>query len=478
MNSVSVQQKRFIRITPSNNSSGGFSPDGSQPIIRFSVADTMATADMSQARVNFKLRVSRTGDGGASVSSVDDFNIDKAVNGCAVFDQVIVSSRRYGNQIESVHNLGRLNSSWYTSLYSPKQMATNVNLNCRSIGKGNYGLKNYSASGLGPATTNPANIIQRKYLITNNTNTQNAGAISQRGWNQGTGVVTGAGSLATVGQATSAGYLDFSVPLHLGFFQSTDVNLNQVGGLEIVLYLDQTRNLFYGGDYNAQTTYQITDVNLTIPLLYYNSQQIAAQAQQQQSVLSFMYWTSVYSVLDSTFNSIAHRLSLKGLLSAIHNMQPTISINNSARDNHALYNPGIRVLTFLRDGVKNPYEKSMIPSENRALSVANKSCTYPEILNEYLSAYRNPRDINYTQIIPDNIVGRGSVVEGVFGLGQNYDPSAGAGIDVNGTISYDIESKLEDITTPDAAGTEPYAFYSYYLSRQDYVVTPQGMSSV
>ena len=159
-------------------------------------------------------------------------------------------------------------------------------------------------------------------------------------------------------------------------------------------------------------------------------------------------------------------------------MQPIISINNSARDNHALYNPGIRLLTFLRDGVKNPYEKSMIPSENRALSVANKSCTYPEILNEYLSAYRNPRDINYTQIIPDNIVGRGSVVEGVFGLGQNYDPSAGAGIDVNGTISYDIESKLEDITTPDAAGTEPYAFYSYYLSRQDYVVTPQGMSSV
>mgnify|MGYP003640387736 FL=1 len=475
MNSVAVQQKRFIKITPSNNASGGFSPDGAQPIIRFSVADTMASADMSQARVNFKLRVSD--DGTAAIAPTNDFNIDKGVNGCAVIDQVIVSSRRYGNQIEAVHNLGRLNSSWYTSLYSPKQMATNVNMNCRSIGKGNYSLKNNSL-GLGALVNDPASILQRKYLITNSTATAQGAVVAQRNWNQGTGVVTGAGSLSTI-NAASAGYLDFSIPLHLGFFQSSDVNLNQVGGLEIVLYLDQSRNLFYGADVASTSTYSITDVSLTIPLLYYNSQQIAAQAQQQQSVLSFMYWTSVYSVLDSTFNSIAHRLSLKGLLSAIHNLQPTITINNTNNDNHALYNPGIRVLTFLRDGVKNPYEKSMIPNENRALALANKSCTYAEILNEYLSAYRNPRDINYTQVIPENLVGRGSVVEGVFGLGQNYDPSAGAGVDINGTISYDIESKLEKVSgTPNAAQTEPYAFYSYYLSRQDYIVSPQGMSSV
>tara|TARA_R110001606_G_scaffold17035_2_gene67101 strand:+ start:1820 stop:3244 length:1425 start_codon:yes stop_codon:yes gene_type:complete len=474
MNSVAVQQKRFIKITPSNNASGGFSPDGAQPIIRFSVADTMASADMSQARVNFKLRVSD--DGANAVAPTNDFNVDKGVNGCAVIDQVIVSSRRYGNQIEAVHNLGRLNSSWYTSLYSPKQMATNVNMNCRSIGKGNYSLKNNSL-GLGALVNDPASILQRKYLVTNNTTTAQGAVVAQRNWNQGTGVVAGAGSLSTA-DATSAGYLDFSIPLHLGFFQSSDVNLNQVGGLEIVLYLDQSRNLFYGAGVASTSTYSITDVSLTIPLLYYNSQQIAAQAQQQQSVLSFMYWTSVYSVLDSTFNSIAHRLSLKGLLSAIHNLQPTITINNTNNDNHALYNPGIRVLTFLRDGVKNPYEKSMIPNENRALALANKSCTYAEILNEYLSAYRNPRDINYTQVIPENLVGRGSVVEGVFGLGQNYDPSAGAGVDINGTISYDIESKLEDVSTPNAAQTEPYAFYSYYLSRQDYIVSPQGMSSV
>ena len=231
MNSVAVQQKRFVRITPSNNASAGFSPDSSQPIVRFSVADTMATADMQNARVNFRLKVS-TADN-QKVASTNDFNVDQCVNGCAVFDQVIVSSRRYGNQIEAVHNLGRLNSSWYSSLYSPKQMVANVNLNCRSIGKGCYGL-NQNLAGLGSVTTNPAHILQRKYLVTNAVST--ATGPTKRNWNQGTGPETGSGSLTTVG-AAQAGYLDFSVPLHLGFFQSSDVNLNQVGGLEIVLYL-------------------------------------------------------------------------------------------------------------------------------------------------------------------------------------------------------------------------------------------------
>ena len=474
MNSVATQQKRFVRITPSNNASAGFSPDSSQPIVRFSVADTMATADMQSARVNFRLKV--TSNAATAVTSASDFNVDQCVNGCAVFDQVIVSSRRYGNQIEAVHNLGRLNSSWYSSLYSPKQMVANVNLNCRSIGKGSYGL-NQNLSGLGGVVTNPAHILQRKYLVTNPTDT--ATGPTKRNWNQGTGVEAGAGSLSTAGAGT-AGYLDFSVPLHLGFFQSTDVNLNQVGGLEIVLYLDQTRNLFFGADVPVTSSYSITDVSLTIPLLYYNSQQIQAQAAQPESVLSFMYWTSIYSVLDSTFNSIAHRLALKGLLAAFHNMQPTVAINNRSFDNHALIDPGVEVLTFLRDGVKNPYEKSMIPTVNRTETLANKACSNAEILNEYLSAFRNPRDINYTQVIPDNLNGRQATTNGVFGLGQNYDPSAGAGISINGTISYDIQSKLEDITTPgtDGSAIEPYAFYSYYLSRQDYIVSPQGMSAV
>ena len=475
MNGIASQQKRFIRLTPSNNSSGGFSPDSSQPIVRFSVADTMASANMQDARINFRLRVVRAANT-AVVASADDFNVDKAVNACGVLDQVIVSSRRYGNQIEAVHNLGRLNSSWYTSLYSPKQMASNVNLNCRSIGKGRYNGV-FGQNGLGTTLANGPSMLQRRYLVTSPAVTSGAGAISHKlGWNQGLGQVAGA-----TGDVATAGFMDCSIPLHIGFFQSEDVNLNQVGGLEITCYLAQARALFFGTGNNLPTnasSYSIVDVNLTIPLLYYNPQEIQNQLATPESMLSFMSWTSIYSVLDSTFTSIAHRLALKGLLSSIHNSLPTLAINNANFNNHSLVNSGIESLTFLREGVKNPYEKTAIPTTNRALSLAQKGCLQPEILNDYLSAYRNPRDISYSQIIPENLIGRGAVVSGVYGIGASYDPSAGAGIAINGTISYDIKTKLENITTPAPAGTESYAFYSFYLSRQDYVVTAQGMSSI
>ena len=473
MNGVAVQQKRFIKLTPSNNSSNGYSPESSQPIIRFSVADTMATANMVDARINFRLRVVKSGTNPVAPIA-DDFNIDKCLNGCSVLDQVIISSRRYGNQIEAVHNLGRLNSSWYSSLYSPKQMSANVNLNCRSIGKGRYNGMNNSV-GMGTTLADNYNKLQRKYITTSGVALD--GISHKQGWNQGKD------SDALSGSDQAAGYLDFSIPLHLGFFQNTDVNLNQVGGLEITCYLAQTRSLFYGtlaGNPTSAATYNLVDVNLTIPLLYYSPQEIQQQLSQPQSIVSFMSWTSIYSVLDSTFTSIAHRLSLKGLLSSIHNTQPTQSINNTKKNNHALINSGIEQLTFLRDGVKNPYEKTMIPTQLNALSLANKSCTSPEILNEYLSAYRPARDILDTQVIPENLNGRNGIEQGVFGIGANYDPSSGAGVDISGTISYDIQTKLQDInTTPsNPLLTEPYAFYSYYLSRQDYVVTPQGMSPV
>tara|TARA_R110000796_G_scaffold217447_1_gene333504 strand:+ start:162 stop:1589 length:1428 start_codon:yes stop_codon:yes gene_type:complete len=475
MNSVSVQQKRFIRLTPSNNASAGFSPDSSQPIVRFSVADTMASADMTQARLNFRIRVSQNGNNSVNANT-QDFNVDKTVNACGILDQVIVSSRRFGNQIEAVHNLGRLNSSWYSSLYSPKQMAANVNMNCRSVGKGKYNGV-FGNPGLGATLDDGRSRLQRKYLVTSNAAPSGAAAINHKNsWCQGQAQAAG-----TAGEVQAAGYMDCSIPLHLGFFQSSDVNLNQVGGLEITCYLAQTRSLFYGAGADgpgAGSTYNIVDVNLTVPLLYYTAQQVQAQLAQPESVLSFMSWTSIYSVLDSTFTSIAHRLALKGLLSSIHNTLPTLAINNNAFNNHALINSGIESLTFLREGVKNPYEKTTIPTTNSLLPLANKSCLQPEILNDYISAWRNPRDVHYTQIIPENILGRAGVVEGVYGIGCNYDPSAGAGVSVNGTISYDIKTKLEDITTPNPATTESYAFYSFYLSRQDYVVTGQGMSSI
>tara|TARA_R110000851_G_scaffold63249_5_gene144726 strand:+ start:961 stop:2202 length:1242 start_codon:yes stop_codon:yes gene_type:complete len=413
----------------------------------------MATADMKDARLNFRIRINPTGAAASQVAVGDDFNIDRRVGLSGIVDQVIVSSRRYGSQLEAVHNMGRLNSAWYDTLYSSKQMMSNNNLQNRAVGFGRYdGMDGNQAS---PVTLDDNGWkYMRKQLIT------------------GTGSATG----------KSSDLLDCSIPLHLGLFQSSDVNLNSVGGLEIAIYLQKESFLFNGsgtGAPVAASSYTLYDVSLSIPLLYYNAQQIQALNSQPEKAVSFMRWTSIYSVLDSTFTSIAHRLTLKSLLSSIHNFQPTQSINNLAKNNFSLKSIGMNELTVLRDGVKNPYEKTtIVDKKSNTEIIAVRGTTEPEILNEAVSAYRNPRDILYSQITPENLVGVAASEEGHHHMGVNYDLAAGSGLDIAGVLSYDIKSKIEDVTTPNATGTESYAMYSFYLDKQVLMITPQGISSM
>ena len=123
MNSIATQQKRYIRLAPSNNASQGFAPESSQPIIRFSVADTQAIANMKEARLNFRLRVTKAAN--TPIVFGDDINIDSRVGVSGIIDQILINSRRYGSSLEQVHNAGRLNSQIYDSLHSPKQMMCN-----------------------------------------------------------------------------------------------------------------------------------------------------------------------------------------------------------------------------------------------------------------------------------------------------------------------------------------------------------------
>ena len=415
----------------------------------------MATADMKSARLNFRIRINPTGGAASAVDVGNDFNIDRRVGMAGILDQVIVSSRRYGSQLEAVHNMGRLNSAWYDSLYSPKQMMANENLQTRAVGYGRYDRNSGSYSS--PTTlSDGGNKYMRKQL------------------NTGTGSATG----------KSEDLLDCSIPLHLGLFMSQDVNLNTVGGLEIAIYLQKENFLFNGtgtGAPVAASAYTLYDVSLTIPLLYYNSNQIAQLQSQPEKAVQFNRWTSIYGVLDSTFTSISHRLTLKSLLSSIHNFQPTQAINSTANNNFALKSIGLNELTVLQNGVKNPYEKTTIVDKKANDTLINvRATTESEVNNEAISAYRAPRDVLYSQVMPENLVGVAANNEGHHHVGVNYDLSAGSGLDIAGVIGYDIKSKLEQQTMPNPVPTqqESYAMYSFYLDKQTLMITPNGIASM
>ncbi len=431
-NSIAVQQKRFVRLVPSNNSSQGYGPIGAQPIIRFSVADVQALALLKDARLNAKITVSK---GGAPVAFTDDVNIDPIVGLCGVMDQVIISSRRFGTQIEQVVNLGRLESSYYRSKYSPKMMATHMHHSSRAVGLGRTnrwrGSTITSAGGDDPNTK-----CQRR-------------------------------SISREGRA-------FSLPFHVGMFLTDEpTDLSVVGGLEIAVYLQKPEALFYGTA-AASMDYTLTDVSLTVPLIYKSADMI--QATPPEQVVEFLNWTSLFSVLDSEVSSIAYRLYLAGLVAGIHNMLPTAQINSYGSNQFGLKSIGTERLTFLRDGQRSPLEKTTIVEDSRSALIVNKSTTYPEVLTEYLSAWAPVRDTRYTQVIPQLVKGIANR-DGVVGLGCNYSPDS-AGINVSGVISIDVQSKLEDITGGNPAQIEPYALYSFFLARQGFLATPAGLKAL
>jgi len=433
-NSVAVQEKRFIRLIPSNNSTTGFSPSGSQPIMRFSVADTQALAMMKDARLNFKIKCTKTG--GADIAFADDINIDPTLGFCSVLDQVIVSSRRHGTQLEQVLNMGRLESSYYRSKYSPKMMASCQYHGGRAVGMGRMNRWDGSFTG-GSTTTDLKSLAMRKSIT---------------------------------------GQKEVSIPFHIGMFLTDEsLDLSAIGGLEIAVYLQKSEAMFFGGFAQmSDVSYTLTDVSLTIPLLYKSMQMI--QSTPPESVVEFLNWTSLYSVLDSSVSSIAHRLSLSGLVSAIHNTLPTAQINNTAYNQFALKSVAPERLTFQRDGLRSPLEKTMIVEDKRSSKSEDKSTTYPEILTEYLSAWGATKDLKYSQVIPELVKGVANR-SGVVGMGCNYSPDS-AGINVSGVLSMDLQSKLENETGGDPLTIEPYALYSFYLSRQAFATSPQGIKSL
>lgn len=436
-NSVAVQQKRFIRLAPSNNSSQGYGPVASQPIIRFSVADTQALALLKDARLNATITYKMNN---GDIAIGDDVNIDPVLGACGIMDQVIVSSRRFGTQLEQVVNLGRLESSYYRSKYSPKGMACQQYNYSGAVGLGR--MNRWSAGG----------------VTTGNTQTD--------------------GRSRAIRRSLLGGGHQISLPFHVGMFLTdTPLDLSVSGGLELAIYLQKPEAMFFGGNADiSKAGYTLTDVSLTVPLLYKSADMIAQTPPEQ--VIEFLNWTSLYSVLDSTQSSIAYRLYLSGLVAQINNMLPTQQINNNASNQFALKSAGIERLTFLRDGQRNPLEKTTIVQDDNLASITNKTTTYPEVLSEYLSSWGPVKEMRNSQVIPENVKG---IINrsGVVGIGCNYSPDS-AGINVSGVLSVDILSKLQNITAgqPGVGTTEPYAFYSFFLSRQGFLATPAGLKSL
>ena len=447
-NSPASQVKRYMRLSPSNGS-GEFSFTNGNPIIRFSVADTQALLVGKEMRLCGKLILFKTGT--TTVDYNDPVNIDRIAGIQNFIASVSIGSRRYSsNVLEVVHNYPRLATQLYSNTHSAKGMRTTVFNEHGGVGKGRY--SQYDLQSLG---------------------TDGTGATDRK--------LMSARKAVIMGRDTDNSF-DFALRLNTGLLMNEAIPLNLLGGLEITINLNSNFASIYGADatLSADCSYKIIDPYLICPLLYLNQQQIAQEAQQPQGAFSFMSYQSLYSVIDSSNQSIVHRLNSKNLVSVVQNYIPVKYLNNRLYNGCACWDAGsLDNIEFHKDGVRYPLEYNLeVKKTNGAGSNDDEDLQKvdlnPAVLWNGQSAIRNVKDIHRSQVIPENLLG---VAKGdsVYSTGVSWDKISGAGVSVNGTLTYDIKTKLEDPDNNDAVNsnhtlTTPYAQYSFYLSKVNLIV--------
>jgi len=262
---------------------------------------------------------------------------------------------------------------------------------------------------------------------------------------------------------------------------NSSLSLDQIGGLHLQVYLkENVGSVFWGEDVNTSTAnYRISNVSITVPVIYKSQDQIAMEKSNPQPAISFLSWVNIYNVIQNTgANSLNNRVSLKGLVSVIQNSLPVSHISNSAYNEDSLFAfGGVKEMSMSRMGVRSPKEWTFMPSRERdtdSLNNVAENVNYSQIIDEYLGAFRNPRDVYFSGLIGQNIRGF-AMKDGVFGMGTAYSPQSGAGITQQGNITMNLITKAQDPDKTDLASTQ-FGVHNFYLARQDLLINPsQGI---
>ena len=449
---IATQIKRYTKITPSNASGNGvFSFSQGNPVIRFSIAEQDAYLLAPETRLQFKFKViadptADVGNGGTPVKFNDPHNIDNRIGVQSVINTLTISSRRYATSIcEQIHNYNQLVSIAHPTLSSTRDLATQRNHEQLCVGQGILGRKEQGQ---------PQQALYDSY--------QNTKTLQRKA------ICCGGNQNQNVGE-------DCSIQLYAGMFQSENLDLRLLGGLELEITLAPDSNVFFNA--GATTRYELSDVVLNAPLLYKSAQQMAMPS--QPSTLEFLTWSSLYNVIQSTNATITNKVGLRGALSMLQKFVPVSYLNaqgrqrGQANDNFGSnafngWNIGMKRLTFHRNGQRYPNEYQVITERGDGTPaeevIFEKN---PQVLINSLSAFENYKDVKHTHLTSQNLAMRQA---NNYYLGVSFDQISGQGIDLTGgTISTEVESTLQD---PSDNSVRPFGVFTFFLNKNTLVVQP------
>ena len=441
--------KKHLTIAPSNSTSdNSYSSSNNQSVLRFDVGSSgmMIGQDV---RLEFEIEFFKT-DGATNIVMGDDYNLDPYLMFNSVIKSISWQSRRFNEKIlERVNNYPLLCKHLISSLSSKEDLETHQfhESGCKGIDNNALTNKNIKFNGLVKSA--------RKEIAETSTS-----------------VV---------------------LKLFTGITLSDPIDLDLTQGLTCEIVLANASEVIKGATALAGTggSYIIRNPKLHIPILLKDDATLQAERSQPTQVLSFLSYSNIFDTLDSTDATIVHRLGLKNVINVLISACPTKYLQNYSEYSQGFYNAGIQKLTFFRNSQQYPLTYVLETDAIRNVKEQDQATNYPELVWNYLSAFRPTSEINKTSLTPANISGGVQVLDAgalanvsvrkanverqglsAFALGVSFDESSNFGIDTtNDNISYNIQSTLED--PDDNRLTTSYALNFFYLNRNDIVINQQ-----
>ena len=438
--------KSYISIAPSNHPANAkISYKDGNPVINFVIGEQERYLIGDSLRITGEITIYSAPDGdvGTPVQFEQAVNVSPKLSTYGILDQVVLSSQKSKNVIESVRHYGRYLASFLPVLHSKEEMMGHLGVTANIMPNSYANQIQYVANANGSSATN------REYR-------GNSFCLALP-----TGFLSGGSQIGLSGKGWGVGGL--SVDLHL----SSDAQ-----------FLNASRTLF------PNAFYQLTNVNLIAELRNPSVDELSRLAGQTSSVMEYNAISSYFSQIASSNAVVNFRLGLSRVLGGFMTFIPSEMLNNIKYDSFQttpLINnlsageiAPIKQIILTKGGERMPF---MYNLDTNVRDNANSIIADPQIVRNYISAFYKFMEVDSTMQTPitNNREGFSSMSNFAdaglqFGIGFSYN-DLGTGIDMR-TENFGLQ-----MDTGLTSGLS-HAVFLFVRSKQTLVMNANGVQVI
>jgi len=438
--------KSYISIAPSNHPANSkISYKDGNPVINFVIGEQERYLIGDSLRITGEITIYSAPDGdvGVPVQFEQKVNVSPKLSTYGILDQVVLSSQKSKNVIESVRHYGRYLASFLPVLHSKEEMMGHLGVTANIMPNSYANQIQYVANANGSSATN-REYRGNSFCLALPTGFLSSGSeigLSGRGW--------GVGGL--------------SIDLHL----ASDAQ-----------FLNASRLLF------PNAFYQLTNVNLIAELRNPSVDELSRLTGQSSAVMEYNAISSYFSQIASSNAVVNFRLGLSRVLGGFLTFIPSEMLNNIKFDSFQttpLINDlsageiaPIKQIILSKGGERLPF---MYNLDANVRDNANSIISDPQIVRNYISAFDKFMEVDSTMQTPitNNREGFSSMSNFAdaglqFGIGFSYN-DLGTGIDMR-TENFGLQ-----MDTGLTSGLS-HAVFLFVRSKQTLVMNANGVQVI